>query len=213
MASQTLRSLAGRAKLAFTDAAPVILFFLIAFYSILWLFGVKYIIVVSVLATLFKVRCRKRQTMAKLLSMAAVQLSLAVLASCGPLADPVCDSQYSGSVSFGVPAIHSIQSERLFHQRHGLCVFPAEPGGCLGVRTFSLRHDLRPAAIGRGASHLLPRQGAGCGLRAGTAGLRGSGGTSFGLGGGGGKCGGRGAAFHPARALQTGGTEPGISMR
>lgn len=80
MASQTLRSLAGRAKLAFTDAAPVILFFLIAFYSILWLFGVKYIIVVSVLATLFKVRCRKRQTMAKLLSMAAVQLSLAVLA-------------------------------------------------------------------------------------------------------------------------------------
>jgi len=80
LASQTLRSLAGRAKLAFTDAAPVILFFLIAFYSILWLFGVKYIIVVSVLATLFKVRCRKRQTMAKLLSMAAVQLSLAVLA-------------------------------------------------------------------------------------------------------------------------------------
>ena len=80
MASQALRSFAGRAKLAFTDAAPVILFFLIAFYSILWLFGVKYIIVVSVLATLFKVRCRKRQTMAKLLSMAAVQLSLAVLA-------------------------------------------------------------------------------------------------------------------------------------
>ena len=128
---------------------------------------------------------------------------------CGPLADPVCDSQYSGSVSFGVPAIHSIQSERLFHQRHGLCVFPAESGVCFGVRTFSLRHDLRPAAIGRGASHLLPRQGAGCGLRAGTAGPGGSGGTSFSLGGGGGKCGGRGAALHPACALQTGGAEPG----
>lgn len=78
--NQGLRRFLGRAKLALADAAPVILFFLFAFYTILWLFGVKYIIVVSVLATLFKVRRQKKQTPAKLASMAAVQLSLAVLA-------------------------------------------------------------------------------------------------------------------------------------
>lgn len=80
MTNRGLRCFADRARLALADGLPVILFFLCAFYTILWLFGVKYIIVVSVLATLFKVRCRKKQTKTKLLSMAAVQMSLAVLA-------------------------------------------------------------------------------------------------------------------------------------
>lgn len=80
MNDQWLRSFGGRAKRVLADAGPVILFFLCAFYSILWLFGVQYIIVVSVLATLFKVRRQKKQTPFKLLSMAAVQLLLAVLA-------------------------------------------------------------------------------------------------------------------------------------
>lgn len=80
MSDQWLRRLWGRIKRALADAGPVILFFLCAFYSTLWLFGVQYIIVVSVLATLFKVRRQKKQTPFKLLSMAAVQLLLAVLA-------------------------------------------------------------------------------------------------------------------------------------
>ena len=55
-----------------------------------------------------------------------------------------------------------------FTSAMGFVFFQLNPVAVSEFGRFFLRHDLRPAAIGRGASHLLPRQGAGCGLQAGT---------------------------------------------
>lgn len=67
-------------KNAFVLALPVILFFLFLFYTILIMFGVQYVIMVSFLTVLFKVRYQKKQTARKLIVMVIVQLVLALLA-------------------------------------------------------------------------------------------------------------------------------------
>lgn len=68
------------AKRTFLDALPDILFFLFLFYAILVLFGVQYVIVVSFVTLLYKIRRQRKQTPRRLLIMFFVQLSLSVLA-------------------------------------------------------------------------------------------------------------------------------------
>lgn len=57
------------AKRKFLDALPDILFFLFLFYAILVLFGVQYVIVVSFVTLLYKIRRKRKQTPRRLLIM------------------------------------------------------------------------------------------------------------------------------------------------
>lgn len=68
-----------RIKNAFIQALPVILFFLFLFYTTIVFFGVKYVIMVSFLTVLFKVKYQKKQTLGKLLHMVFIQFSLCFL--------------------------------------------------------------------------------------------------------------------------------------
>lgn len=68
------------AKRKFLDALPDILFFLFLFYAILVLFGVQYVIVVSFVTLLYKIRRKRKQTPRRLLIMFLVQMALSVLA-------------------------------------------------------------------------------------------------------------------------------------
>lgn len=68
------------AKRKFLDALPDILFFLFLFYAILVLFGVQYVIVVSFITLLYKIRRKRKQTPRRLLIMFLVQMALSVLA-------------------------------------------------------------------------------------------------------------------------------------
>lgn len=57
------------AKRKILDALPDILFFLFLFYAILVLFGVQYVIVVSFVTLLYKIRRKRKQTPRRLCIM------------------------------------------------------------------------------------------------------------------------------------------------
>ena len=57
------------AKRKILDALPDILFFLFFFYAILVLFGVQYVIVVSFVTLLYKIRRKRKQTPRRLCIM------------------------------------------------------------------------------------------------------------------------------------------------
>ena len=61
-------------------AIPVILFFLLLFYSIFLLFGTAYALVVSFITATFKVRFQKKCTVRSLFNLFVVQMGLCVLA-------------------------------------------------------------------------------------------------------------------------------------
>ncbi|MEG0933777.1 MAG: FUSC family protein [Lachnospiraceae bacterium] len=67
-------------KNKFIQVFPVIVFFIILFYSIYFIFGIHYLIIVSCITLQFKSRYQKKQTIRSLLSMFIVQLLLCVLA-------------------------------------------------------------------------------------------------------------------------------------
>lgn len=68
------------AKKKILDALPDILFFLFLFYAILVLFGVQYVIVVSFVTLLHKLRRQRKQSPRRLLTMFLVQMLLSILA-------------------------------------------------------------------------------------------------------------------------------------
>ncbi|MCR0421118.1 FUSC family protein [[Clostridium] innocuum] len=68
------------AKRKILDALPDILFFLFLFYAILVLFGVQYVIVVSFVTLLYKIRRKRKQTPRRLCIMFFVQMALSILA-------------------------------------------------------------------------------------------------------------------------------------
>ncbi len=67
-------------KKKFIAAIPVILFFLLLFYSIVLLFGTAYSLVVSFITATFKVRFQKKCTVRSLFNLFVVQMGLCVLA-------------------------------------------------------------------------------------------------------------------------------------
>ncbi|MEG0155272.1 MAG: FUSC family protein [Lachnospiraceae bacterium] len=72
----------------FIQVLPVIVFFVLLFYSIYFMFGIHYILIVSCITIQFKVRYLKTQTIRSLASMFFVQLllsALAFLATCNLL--------------------------------------------------------------------------------------------------------------------------------
>lgn len=66
-------------KKAFVVALPVILFFLLLFYTVIVFFGVQYVLVVSFMTVLFKFESQKKQTPRSLTMLVVIQCALCVL--------------------------------------------------------------------------------------------------------------------------------------
>lgn len=64
----------------FLNALPVIVFFLAMFYLVIWLFGMQYVMVVSLATLLFQVNYKKQQSAGTLVRLIIQQLFLVVLA-------------------------------------------------------------------------------------------------------------------------------------
>lgn len=72
------------------DALPVILFFLILFYTILIFFGISHVMLVSIVTVLFQTNYKRQQSLASLLKLIRLQLFLAVLAYVATINFPLC---------------------------------------------------------------------------------------------------------------------------
>ena len=119
------------AKKKILDALPDILFFLFLFYAILVLFGVQYVIVVSFVTLLHKLRRQRKQSPRRLLTMFLVQMLLSILAflACHSLIACIILNIYC-TVSARFSAILSIQPKGIHDKCHGFC-FSAAPSGAL----------------------------------------------------------------------------------
>lgn len=67
-------------KKKFIAAIPVIAFFLILFYTVVFFFGVQYALVVSFVTAAFKIRMQKKCTVRSMINLFVVQLLLCILA-------------------------------------------------------------------------------------------------------------------------------------
>lgn len=74
----------------FMAALPIILFFLFLFYTIIMLFGISRVILVSVITILFKTNYRKCLTLKQLLILIGTQFLMALLSFCATLNLPLC---------------------------------------------------------------------------------------------------------------------------
>lgn len=86
----TLKSGLAKTQLKLKGALPVILFFLLLFYSTIVLFGISYSLLVSVSATLFKINHRKCLTPGQLASLIGTQYLMALLSFTASLGLPSC---------------------------------------------------------------------------------------------------------------------------
>lgn len=74
-----IKSWLARNRDKFMAALPVILFFLFLFYSIIMLFGISYVLLVSVVTVLFRNNYQKRFTVRQLLALIGVPFLMALL--------------------------------------------------------------------------------------------------------------------------------------
>ena len=79
-----------KTKVKFMAALPTILFFLFLFYSIILLFGISRVIMVSVITILFKTNYQKCLTLRRLLILIGTQFLMALLSFCATLNLPLC---------------------------------------------------------------------------------------------------------------------------
>lgn len=112
----------GLAKLRskFVIALPIILFFLFLFYTIILLFGVSYVLLVSVVTILFKVNYRKYFTVWQLLTLVVTQLLMALLAFFATLNLPLC-LLLNLSVPFLLVYLLSSQFNQLGYYASAMC--------------------------------------------------------------------------------------------
>ena len=71
---------AGTFKSNFIKAVPIILFYLVVFYGVIFLFGTSYLLLVSVVTTTFKLNYQKQFRWKNVFSLGMEQLILCVLA-------------------------------------------------------------------------------------------------------------------------------------
>lgn len=64
----------------FSQALPVIFFFLVLFYATIFLFGIRHVMIVSLITVQFQVNHKKEQTAEKLLRLVVLQIVLEILA-------------------------------------------------------------------------------------------------------------------------------------
>ena len=79
-----------RLRSKFMDALPIILFFLYLFYSVILIFGISHVILVSVVTILFKMNYRRYMRARELMGRAGTQLLMALLSFLAPLNLPLC---------------------------------------------------------------------------------------------------------------------------
>lgn len=79
-----------RLRSKFMDALPIILFFLFLFYSVILIFGISHVILVSVVTILFKMNYRRYMTARQLMGLAGTQLLMALLSFLATLNLPLC---------------------------------------------------------------------------------------------------------------------------
>lgn len=72
------------------NALPVILFFLVLFYTVLLLFGFSYIMIVSIVTVIFQGNYKKLQSIESLTKLILLQISLAFLAFLATRSLPLC---------------------------------------------------------------------------------------------------------------------------
>lgn len=72
------------------QALPVILFFIVLFYGVIFVFGTQYILTVSVITTAFRINFQKRLTWKRTISIAVEQMLMCVLAFFATLNIPLC---------------------------------------------------------------------------------------------------------------------------
>ena len=74
-----------RLRSKFMDALPIILFFLYLFYSVILIFGISHVILVSVVTILFKMNYQRYMTARQLMGLAKDAALMALPAvSCNP---------------------------------------------------------------------------------------------------------------------------------
>lgn len=91
-------------------AAPVILFFLFLFYTVVLLFGTRYVILVSVLTTTFKLRHQKPFSPRGIARLVAAQWLLCLLGVLAGWSVPLC-ALLNAAVPFLLVYLHSTQFE------------------------------------------------------------------------------------------------------
>lgn len=69
---------------------PIILFFLVLFYGVIFFFGTKYLLLVSVATTVFKVNYQKYSRPREILAIVAEQMLMCILAFAATLNLPLC---------------------------------------------------------------------------------------------------------------------------
>lgn len=85
-----IKCILARTGTKFISALPTILFFVVLFYSIVLIFGVSHVILVSAVTILFKTNFRKYLTLRQLLFLIGTQFLMAVLSFFASLNLPLC---------------------------------------------------------------------------------------------------------------------------
>lgn len=85
-----IKCILARTGTKFISALPTILFFVVLFYSIVLIFGVSHVILVSAVTILFKTNFRKYLTLRQLLLLIGTQFLMAVLSFFATLNLPLC---------------------------------------------------------------------------------------------------------------------------
>lgn len=104
----------------FAGALPCILFFLFLFYSVIFLFGISYTILVSVVTVLFKTNYCKYMTLKQLLSMIGTQFLMACLSFLATLNLPLC-LFLNLTVPFLLVFLQSSQFNQLGYFANAMC--------------------------------------------------------------------------------------------
>lgn len=115
-----LKSGLAKTRNKFMIALPIIAFFLFIFYTIILLFGVSYVLLVSVVTILFKVNYRKYFTARQLLTLVGTQLLMALLAFFATLNLPLC-LILNLSVPFLLVYLLSSQFNQLGYYASAMC--------------------------------------------------------------------------------------------
>lgn len=117
-------------------AVPVILFFVILFYGVILLFGTKYLLMVSVATTVFKVNYQKCSHLREILSIAVEQMLMCILAFAATLNLPL-SILLNAVVPFFLVVLRSTRFNQrgYFGNAMGFVFLQLRPVGWTGIKS------------------------------------------------------------------------------
>ena len=145
-----------RLRSKFMDALPIILFFLYLFYSVILIFGISHVILVSVVTILFKMNYRRYMTARQLMGLAGTQLLMALLSFLATLNLPLCII-LNLTVPFLLVFLQSSQFNQLGYYTGVFYVPAAAPGGMAGPGRADDGAGLRAGRHDRGSVCLFKK--------------------------------------------------------